>query len=79
MNDTQVDEFARAVAVHAMGCMYWKYCRLLRWVTDFLARQIEEKLKPDLIASVQTAVLDVAWTRRVSMVRAVQSRDHSEN
>ena len=64
-----MEDFARSVAVHAMGCMYWKYCRILRWVPRRLARKIEDKLKADLIASVEAAVSDVAHIHRVSICR----------
>jgi hypothetical protein len=62
-----MQDFAQSVAVIAMAYMYWKYCRVLRWLPRRLAERLEEKLKKDLIACVATAVSDVAHIRRITI------------
>ena len=68
-----MQDVARRVAVFATGYMYWKYCRVFRWLPRRLAKKIEERLKEDLIASVEAAVSDVAHIHRVTI-----RRDHCD-
>jgi hypothetical protein len=62
-----MQDVARRVAVFATGYMYWKYCRVLRWLPRRLAERLEKKLMKDLIACVAAAVSDVVHIHRVTI------------
>ena len=68
-DSSQMQDVARRVAVIATGYMYWKYCRVVRWLHRRLAKRLEEKLQEDLIACVATAVSDLVHIHRFTIRR----------